>query len=167
VDLKSFEDRHYRELGGRLQPILDAIRRIYAMGLWLEIVTLIVPGFNDSDDELTRIAEFIAGISIDIPWHVTAFHPDYKMVEPRATPAETLFRASEIGRNAGLHFVYAGNLPGELDGGENTYCPTCKTLLIDRIGFRVLSNRITSEGKCPSCATSIPGRWHALSRDLR
>ena len=161
VDLKSFDDRHYRELGGRLEPILDSIRRIHAMGLWLEIVTLIVPGFNDSDDELTRMAEFIAGVSVDVPWHVTAFHPDYKMIEPRATPADTLLRASEIGRKAGLRFVYAGNLPGELRGAENTYCPGCGASLVERVGFRVLKNSVTREGKCPSCSAVIPGRWHS------
>jgi pyruvate formate lyase activating enzyme len=159
VDLKSFEDRRYRELGGRLQPILDSIRLIHAMGFWLEIVTLIVPGFNDSDAELKSIAEFIAGISNDIPWHVTAFHPDYKMTEPEATPARTLLRAAEIGRTAGLRYVYAGNLPGELGDAENTYCPQCHALLVERIGFRVLSNRITREGTCPSCSAAIPGRW--------
>jgi pyruvate formate lyase activating enzyme len=90
VDLKSFDDRHYRQLGGRLQPILDTIRQLHEMGFWLEIVTLVIPGFNDSDDELTRLAEFLVGVSLDIPWHVTAFHKDYKMTDPENTSAETL-----------------------------------------------------------------------------
>src|SRR5207245_3724428 len=113
VDLKSFDDRHYRQLGGRLQPILETIRRLFEMGFWLEIVTLVIPGFNDSDDELTRLAEFLVSVSADIPWHVTAFHKDYKMTDPENTRPETLMRAAEIGRKAGLHYVYAGNLPGD------------------------------------------------------
>ncbi len=159
VDLKGFDDRHYRDLGGRIQPILDSIRLIHSMGFWLEVVTLIVPGFNDSDDEFRRIAEFLAGISADIPWHVTAFHSDYKMLDTPSTSAETLMRAFEIGREAGLRFVYAGNLPGQIDGGENTRCPTCRTTLVERRGFRVLRNRMTREGKCPECSSDIPGLW--------
>ena len=114
VDLKSFDDRHYHELGGRIGPILDTIRRIHEMGLWLEIVTLLIPGFNDSDDELRRLTEFLAGISPDIPWHVTAFHGDYKMQNDvaRDTNVDDLLRAAEIGRNSGLRYIYAGNLPG-------------------------------------------------------
>src|ERR1039458_9046009 len=112
LDLKSFDDRHYHELGGRLGPILDSIRRIHQMGFWLEVVTLVVPGFNDSDAELRQIAEFLSDISPDIPWHVTAFRKDYKMQGPEDTPAETLLRAAATGRAAGLRYVYAGNLPG-------------------------------------------------------
>jgi pyruvate formate lyase activating enzyme len=105
VDLKSFDDRHYHQLGGRLQPILDTIRRLYQMGLWLEIVTLVIPGFNDSDDELKRLTEFVASVSPDIPWHPTAFHKDYKMTDPDNTSAETLMRAAEIGRKSGLRYI--------------------------------------------------------------
>ncbi|MGH9786550.1 MAG: AmmeMemoRadiSam system radical SAM enzyme, partial [Terriglobia bacterium] len=159
VDLKSFDDRHYRQLGGRIQPILDSIRRLHAMGFWLEIVTLIVPGFNDADDELIRMAEFLAGISPDIPWHVTAFHKDYKMTDPDDTPPETLLRAARIGKRAGLRFVYAGNLPGRTEGWENTSCPNCGELLIERYGFRVLRYNLTATGACPSCGYAIPGRW--------
>jgi pyruvate formate lyase activating enzyme len=161
VDLKSFDDRRYHELGGRIGPTLDSIARIHAMGIWLEIVTLVVPGFNDSDQELASIAGFLAGISRDIPWHVTAFHPDYKMLEPPATPVETLVRAAEIGRAAGLRFVYAGNRPGETGDLENTSCPRCRGLLIRRTGFRVLRNRVTAEGTCPDCGSAIPGVWSA------
>ena len=164
VDLKSFDDRHYRQLGGRMQPILDTIRRLYEMGFWLEIVTLIVPGFNDSDDELKRMAEFLAGISLDIPWHVTAFHKDYKMTDPENTSPETLLRAAEIGKKAGLHFVYAGNLPGQLGEWENTCCPGCGELLIERYGFRVLRYKLTASGACPSCKKAIPGRWDPAYR---
>lgn len=160
VDLKSFEDRRYRELGGRIEPILDSIRRIHEMGFWLEVVTLIVPGFNDSKDELRRIAEFLAGISCDIPWHVTAFHGDYKMLEPDDTPAATLLRAAAMGREAGLRYVYAGNLPGRTGEEENTRCPACLRTLVERRGFRVLRNVLTAAGACPGCGTQIPGRWN-------
>lgn len=156
VDLKSFEDRNYRQLGGRLQPILDSIERIHRMGFWLEVVTLVVPGFNDSRAELGAIAGFLAGISHDIPWHVTAFHPDYKMNAPPQTPASTLFEAQRIGRAAGLRYVYAGNLAGQ--GGENTHCPECGQLLIERFGFHVIQNRL-ERGACPKCRASIPGFW--------
>jgi len=164
VDLKSFDDRHYHELGGRLAPILESIRRIHAMGFWLEVVTLVVPGFNDSPDELRRIAEFLAGISPDIPWHVTAFHPDYKMTGPDATPVETLLRAVESAHAAGLRYVYAGNLPGSVGHTEDTTCPGCRATLIARRGFRVLQNRLTPGGACPDCGTVIPGVWHPVPR---
>ena len=159
VDLKSFDDRRYRELGGRLEPILDSLRRIHAMGFWLEVVTLVVPGFNDSPDELRQTAEFLAGISPDIPWHVTAFHQDYKMTGPPDTRAADLLRAVEAGRAAGLRYIYAGNLPGELAGLEDTRCPGCGETLIRRRGYRILEYRLTAEGACPRCAEAIPGRW--------
>jgi pyruvate formate lyase activating enzyme len=159
VDLKSFADRNYRRLGGRLQPILDGIRLIHQMGFWLEIVTLVVPGFNDSDAELRAIAEFIASVSPDIPWHVTAFHPDYRMTDTEPTPASTLLRAAQIGLEAGLRFVYAGNLPGQVGQYEHTLCPGCHRVLIERYGFRVLNYRLSADGTCPDCGTAIPGRW--------
>jgi len=161
VDLKSFDDRRYHELGGRIDPILDSIRRIHEMGFWLEVVTLVIPGFNDSDAELGAIAEFLAKISPDIPWHVTAFHKDYKMTGPNDTPPETLVRAAELGRTAGLRYVYAGNLPGETGGLENTHCPACGHTVIERRGFRVLHNRLSSDGYCPACGAAIPGVWGA------
>ena len=164
VDLKSFDDRRYHELGGRIGPILESIGRIHQMGFWLEVVTLVVPGFNDSDAELKEIAGFLAGISPDIPWHVTAFHRDYKMPGPDDTPPETLIRAAGIGRAAGLHYVYAGNLPGETAGLENTRCPGCAGMLIERRGFRVARNRVSAGGKCPDCGTAIPGVWGAPPR---
>ena len=159
VDLKSFDERHYHELGGRLQPILDTIRRLHAMDFWVEIVTLIIPGFNDSDDELARLAEFLAGVSLDIPWHVTAFHKDYKMTDPANTSVETLERAAAIGRKAGLRYIYAGNLPGQVGDLENTRCPQCRTLLIERYGYFINGYHLTAEGACPKCGTRIPGRW--------
>ena len=158
VDLKSFDDRRYRELGGRLEPILDSLQRIHTMGFWLEVVTLVVPGFNDSDDELARMAAFLADISPDIPWHLTAFHPDYKMDGPQPTPASTLVRAATIGREAGLRYVYAGNLPGAVAQLENTRCPACARTLVERRGYRILSNALPA-GRCPDCKIPIPGRW--------
>jgi pyruvate formate lyase activating enzyme len=159
VDLKSFNDQRYHELGGRLGPILDSIRRIHEMGFWLEVVTLLVPGFNDSDVELQRLAEFLASVSPDLPWHVTAFHKDYKMTDPENTQPEALIRAAEIGRRAGLRYVYAGNLPGQVGNLEATYCAACGELLIRRYGYQILQYRISPEGCCPSCSAPVPGRW--------
>ncbi len=159
IDLKSMRDKPYRQLGAVLNNVLDGIKAVHARGLWTEIVTLIVPGFNDSNEELWDAARFIASVSPDIPWHVTAFHPDYKMLEPDATTAETLLRAAEIGQEAGLHFVYAGNLPGQTRSYENTYCPKCSELLIARRGYRILQNKLAGRGACPTCGTVIPGIW--------
>jgi len=159
VDLKSFNDRHYHELGGRLQPILDTIRRLHEMELWVEIVTLLIPGFNDSDDELSRLTEFIAAVSVDIPWHVTAFHRDYKMTQPGDTTPADLLRAADIGKRAGLRHVYAGNLPGQVGDLEDTHCPRCHTTLVQRSGYRIQAYRISPEGKCPACGEGVPGRW--------
>jgi pyruvate formate lyase activating enzyme len=161
VDLKSFDDRHYRQLGGRLEPILDTIRRLHAMGFWVEIVTLLISGFNDSRDELQRLTTFVASVSPDIPWHVTAFHGDYKMMEPRNTTAEMLLEAASIGRDAGLRYVYAGNLPCRVGDLEDTRCASCGDTLVARSGYYVRDYRITPDGTCPSCAASIPGRWNA------
>jgi pyruvate formate lyase activating enzyme len=159
VDLKSFDDRHYRQLGGRLQPILDTIRRLHEMGLWVEIVTLLIPGFNDSDDELRGLAGFLASVSPEIPWHVTAFHKDYKMTSPADTRPEDLLRAVEIGKQAGLRYVYAGNLPGRVGNLEDTRCPGCAATLIKRYSYEIDAYRITADGTCPSCGLAIPGRW--------
>ncbi len=159
VDLKSFDDRHYHELGGRIGPILDTVRRLHQMDFWVEIVTLVIQGFNDSDDELKGAAEFIASVSPDIPWHLTAFHKDYKMTDPADTTPETLLRAAAIGRQAGLRFVYAGNLPGEVGDLENTRCAHCRELLIARCGYFIMGYRLTPEGNCPNCGASVPGRW--------
>ncbi|NCO32943.1 MAG: AmmeMemoRadiSam system radical SAM enzyme [Armatimonadetes bacterium] len=158
VDLKSFQDKSYRQLGGVLQNVLDTIQRLWAMGFWVEIVTLVVPGFNDSDDELRDIARFIASVSSDIPWHVTAFHQNYKMADNANTSVRHLARAAEMGLEEGLHFVYAGNIPGSVGDLEDTRCPQCSTTLIERQGFQVRKNRLVG-GKCPECATTIPGYW--------
>jgi pyruvate formate lyase activating enzyme len=161
VDLKSFSDGHYHELGGRIGPILDSIRRIHEIGFWLEIVTLLIPNFNDCNDELRQLTGFLASISVDIPWHVTAFHTDYKMQDDdqRDTTAEDLLRAAEIGRQAGLRYIYAGNLPGTVGGQEDTHCPQCGETLISRYGYLIQDYRLTPSGRCPRCSTQIPGRW--------
>ncbi len=160
VDLKSFRDRSYRELGGTLERVLWTIRALHERGFWVEIVTLVVPGFNDADEELREIARFLVSVSPDIPWHVTAFHQDYKMTAPDATGVSTLLRAAEIGAAEGLRFVYAGNLPGQVGRWEDTRCPGCSGLLIERHGFHVLQNRMT-RGTCPDCGRAIPGFWDA------
>jgi pyruvate formate lyase activating enzyme len=159
VDLKSFDDRHYRQLGGRLQPILDTIRSLHQMGIWLEIVTLLIPGFNDSDDELRSMTTFLAGVSPDIPWHVTAFHQDYKMTSPADTRPKDLLRAAAIGREAGLRYIYAGNLPGQVEGLEDTHCHQCGEMLIQRCGYSIQKYKLTPQGDCPACHALIPGRW--------
>ncbi len=159
VDLKSFRDRSYRELGGVLDKVLTSIREIHRRGIWLEIVTLLVPGLNDSEAELSDIARFLVEISPDIPWHVTAFHPNYKLTDRDPTSVAALLRAAEIGVSAGLHFVYAGNLPGQTRNWENTYCPGCRALLVERVGFRILANHLRRDGRCPKCQRVIPGVW--------
>jgi pyruvate formate lyase activating enzyme len=158
IDLKTMQDKHYRECGGVLQNVLDTIQRAHALGLWVEVVTLVIPGFNDSPDELWEAARFIYAISPDIPWHVTAYHPDYKKIDAPPTPVQTLQQAAEIGQEAGLHYVYAGNIPGRVGSLENTHCPTCSTLLIRRYGYTILQNSI-QEGKCPQCGAAIAGVW--------
>jgi pyruvate formate lyase activating enzyme len=158
VDLKGFSDRHYRDLGGTLQPVLDTIRGLKRRKIWLEIVTLIVPGFNDSDEELTGLAEFVAGVDPDIPWHITAFHQDYKMTENENTSARHLLRAYEIGKRAGLRYIYPGNIPGAFGDLEGTHCPKCDKVVVGRCGFRVTSYDLR-DGKCKHCGAEVPGVW--------
>lgn len=162
IDLKGFDDKRYRELGGVLQNVLDSIKLAYELGFWVEVVTLVVPAFNDSDDELRKIAEFLVSVSPDIPWHITAFHPDYKMNNRDSTPRHSLLKAYQIGKNTGLNFVYAGNLPGFVGSCENTFCPSCGELLIERYGFKILQNRIVN-GECCNCKKKIPGVWNESS----
>ncbi len=159
VDLKSFNDRRYRELGGRLEPILETIRHLHANGVWVEIVTLLIPGFNDRDEEIARLTEFVASVSPDIPWHVTAFHADYRMTDPANTTPAMLMNAARIGERAGLRFVYAGNLPGRVGPLEDTRCPSCRRILVERYGYLIKSYDLTPEGRCPDCLTALPGRW--------
>jgi len=159
VDLKSFDDRHYRDLGGRLEPILDTIRWLARSGVWVEIVTLLVPGFNDSEGELRQMTAFLADVSRDLPWHVTAFHQDYRMTDAPNTTAAMLLRAAQIGREAGLRYVYAGNLPGRVGELEHTHCHGCGERLIARYGYLIQQYRLTRDGMCPTCSTAVPGRW--------
>src|SRR5215208_1184701 len=161
VDLKSFDDRHYRQLGGRIEPILNTIRALHDMNIWLEIVTLLIPGFNDSQDEIERLTEFLAGVSPDIPWHVTAFHKDYRMNDPENTTPGMLVGAAAIGAANGLRYVYAGNLPGRVGDLEHTRCHNCRSVLVERFGYFIQQYRLTPDGKCPECLTEIPGRWGA------
>jgi len=159
IDLKSMSDRNYRQLGGVVDNILDTVKMVHERGFWEEIVTLVIPGFNDSEDELRRAADFIAAVSPDIPWHVTAFHQDYRMTENSNTTAAQLIRACEIGRAAGLRYVYAGNQPGRVGRWENTYCPSCDELLVERYGYIIRAVKVTHSGNCLSCGTRIPGIW--------
>jgi len=159
VDLKGFRDRPYRDLGGTLERVLWTIRALREKGFWLEVVTLVVPGFNDSAEELRDVARFLVSVSPDIPWHVTAFHPDYRMEDRPPTSVRALLRAAETGAAEGLRFVYAGNLPGAVRSWENTNCPGCRALLVERVGYRVLQNRMDASGRCPECSRSIPGLW--------
>jgi len=158
VDLKSMQDKNYRQLGGLLATVLWTIRRLHEMRFWVEIVTLLIPGFNDSDAEIRQAADFLVSVSPDIPWHVTAFHKDYKMTGPDNTPAATLLRAAAIGKAAGLHYVYAGNLPGRVGTFENTYCHHCGQLLVERHGYQILKNVMNSD-RCPGCRGVVPGVW--------
>lgn len=156
IDLKGFSESFYREVvHAKLSEVLDSIIEYRKLGIWLELTTLIIPGLNDSDAGLRGIADFIvANLGIDTPWHVTGFFPTYKMTDRPPTPAETLRKAREIGFAAGLRYVYVGNVHG--DGGENTSCPSCATLLIKRHGFRVSASRIHN-GTCPECGCVIAG----------
>ena len=158
VDLKCFDARRYGELGGRLPEVMDTLERLVAAGVWVEVVTLLVPGFNDDAEELRRLAAFLHGLSPDIPWHVTAFTPQYRKTDARPTTATDLTRAWDIGKEAGLRHVYTGNLPGQTGSRENTFCAGCGAVLVERSGFQVRALRL-SGGKCPECGAAAPGRW--------
>ncbi len=153
VDLKSFSEDFYKKIcGASLKPVLDSIRLMRKFDIWVEITTLIVPGLNDSEAELKQIAQFIASVGVEIPWHVSRFHPDYKITDNKPTPLETLRLAKKIGEAAGLRYVYLGNV----FEGNNTYCYNCKSLLIERLGLSV-TRLLLEEGKCPACKTVIDG----------
>jgi pyruvate formate lyase activating enzyme len=156
VDLKAFRDETYRKVcGARLQPVLDSLKYMKKLGIWVEVTTLVVPDMNDSEAELTDLAQFIAqDLGVETPWHVSRFHPDYKMYDRDATPPSTLRRAYEIGREAGLRYVYVGNLPGA--HLEDTHCPNCDQTVIGRWGFQV-THRHLQDGKCTNCGTRIDG----------
>ncbi len=156
IDLKGFSEKFYQEVvHAMLHEVLDSIVEYKRQGVWVELTTLIIPGWNDADDELQGIARFIAEkAGVETPWHVTQFYPTYKLTDRPATPVSTLRRARQIGLAAGLRYVYEGNVPGE--GGENTWCPSCGNLLIQRFGFSIGENRIR-EGKCPGCGVVVDG----------
>lgn len=158
VDLKSFQPAFYRQqVGARLQPVLDTLKRMKEVGIWVEVTTLIIPTLNDSEDELRDIARFIrTELGAETPWHVSAFHPIYKLLDKPRTPTRTLHRAREIGLEEGLRYVYEGNIPGS--AGENTHCWHCGQTLIRRFGFAVSENRLV-DGCCPACGTAIDGIW--------
>jgi len=156
VDLKAFEDETYKKVcGARLGPVLESIRRMSELGVWVEVTTLVVPGLNDSDGELTGIARFVASVDPAIPWHISRFHPDFDYTEAPPTPLATLRRAGEIGRAAGLRHVYIGNVPGE---SEDTRCASCGAVLIRRRGFAVVANALEGS-RCPACGTVLAGRF--------
>lgn len=159
VDLKSFQDRRYRSLGCTLEGVTSTIRSLRRRGIWTEVVTLLVPGFNDDPAELQDLTAFLVEVDRDLPWHVTAFHPDYRMREPRPAMVGDLVQAAEIGAAAGLRFVYAGNLPGRVGPWEDTRCADCGLTLVHRVGFRVLEQRIGADGECPGCRARVPGLW--------
>jgi pyruvate formate lyase activating enzyme len=167
IDLKTMQDRQYRKLGGVLEHVLESIRLAHTLGLWVEVVTLVVPGFNDSTEELMEAALYIKSVSADIPWHVTAFHPDYKMIDPPPTSVKTLLRAAEIGQEAGLNYVYAGNIPGRVGEYESTFCTQCRAPLIERSGYVIHRYHITTRGTCPKCDAPVPGVWAQSPEHVR
>lgn len=158
IDLKSFREETYRKVcGGRLAPVLETLKLMKKLGVWVEVTTLVIPGLNDSKEELSEMARFIKNeLGADTPWHVSAFRPTYKMMDRPRTPAESLVKAREIGLSEGLQFVYSGNLA--IPGAEDTYCPKCRQPVIKRSGFAVLENRV-KDGKCGLCNEKIAGVW--------
>jgi pyruvate formate lyase activating enzyme len=155
IDLKSFTEGFYKKIcGAKLQPVLDAIKLYRDLNIWIEITTLIIPTHNDSTPELEQIASFIKDLGTDIPWHITAFHPTYRLTDQAPTQVSALMQARDIGIRAGLRYVYVGNVPGER--GENTYCYNCGELLIERYGFKIITNSI-SDAQCPKCQAKIDG----------
>jgi pyruvate formate lyase activating enzyme len=155
VDLKSFRDEFYKKrYGARLTPVLESLRKMKEMGIWVEITTLLIPSLNDSDEELKDIAQFIAGLGVETPWHISRFHPQFKMLNVPVTPISSLHRAVEIGKQSGLKYVYSGNVPG--DDGENTKCFNCGNLLIERYGFKIVSMNLKGN-KCSNCGTELEG----------
>lgn len=160
VDLKTFNPKHYRQLGGVMENVTDTIRALKERNFWIEIVTLVVPGFSDDPDDLKRMAEFIASVDPLIPWHMTAFHPDYKMTNGyRRTTVEDLLQIVGYAQQAGLKYIYPGNLPGQVGEWENTRCHHCNGTVIKRHGFIVTENRVPTTGLCPDCHKPLPGIW--------
>jgi pyruvate formate lyase activating enzyme len=160
VDLKTFSDKNYRQLGGVLENVATTIRMLKERGFWVEIVTLVVPGFSDDPDDLKRMAAFLASVDPLMPWHMTAFHPDYKMTDGyRRTEVEDLLRVVDLGKQAGLRYLYPGNLPRQVGEWENTRCHHCDKTVIQRTGFLVTKNLVGPDGRCPHCTKPLPGIW--------
>ncbi|MDQ1268184.1 MAG: pyruvate formate lyase activating enzyme, partial [Campylobacterota bacterium] len=161
IDIKSFSDEFYQEIcGARLKPVLEAVKYAHEKGIWVEITTLLIPGKNDSDEEIRGIAKFIAALDTSMPWHLSAFHPMYKMLDVPRTPESTLLRAYKIGVEEGLKYVYIGNVDNE--DYESTYCPSCKERVIDRSGNigQFVTNELDENGTCPYCGYKLKGVWH-------
>lgn len=157
VDLKSFSDDFYRTMtGARLKPVLDSIRRLWEMGVWTEVTTLLIPGHNDSEAELRAIAEFLVSVSPDLPWHVSRFYPTFRLLDAAPTPLESVERALRAGQEAGLRYVYGGNVPGH--SSESTRCVDCGRTLVERSGLRLVNNA-APEGRCPGCGCAVAGRF--------
>jgi pyruvate formate lyase activating enzyme len=155
VDLKAAKEEFYKRIcGAHIEPVKASIRKMRELGVWVEITTLIIPELNDTTEELREIARFICSLGPEVPWHVSAFHPMYKLTDRYSTPVQTLRRARQIGVEEGLHYVYSGNVPG--DEGENTHCPGCGERILERYGYRILTNRI-QDGQCSQCGTTIYG----------
>lgn len=156
IDLKGLDPFYKKICNARMEPVIETIRRMHELKIWVEVTTLVIPSLNDSDEELRQLAEILAGIDCSIPWHLSAFHPCYRLLDKPGTPAETIRRAREIGIQAGLKHVYVGNLSGEQ--GENTFCTRCHQLLVERTGYTIMQNRMI-KGKCPDCGILIDGVW--------
>jgi pyruvate formate lyase activating enzyme len=157
IDLKAYSDDFYREIcGGRLEPVKASIAIMHEKDIWIEVTTLIIPGYNDDPRQLEAIADFIISVDPGIPWHISAFYPTYRLTDAPPTSAESLSKARKIGLASGVKFVYTGNIPG--DEGENTNCPNCGKRLIHRVGYTVFEN-LLENGTCPFCHTSLEGRW--------
>src|SRR5437762_3152857 len=164
VDLKTFNPKHYRELGGVMENVIDTIKMLKERNFWVEIVTLVVPGFSDDPDDLRRMADFIASVDPLMPWHMTAFHPDYKMTEGyRRTTVDDLMKIVEFAKSVGMKYIYPGNLPGQVGEWENTRCHHCNATIIERYGFYVKNNRMQADGLCPDCRKLVPGIWGKAS----
>ncbi len=156
IDLKGLEPFYKKICGAHLQPVVETLHRLHELGVWVEVTTLVIPTLNDGEDEIRKLAGIVAETDFSIPWHISAFHPSYRLLDKPRTAASTIAKAMEIGTQAGLRHVFAGNLPGE--GGENTFCYECGRPLIERIGYTITKNRIAN-GTCPDCGTNVEGVW--------
>ncbi len=160
IDIKGYSQSFYKDIcGASLKPVLDTIEYAHKKGIWIETTTLLIPGYNDSDDEIRAIAQFQANLDTNMPWHISAFHPMYKMLNVPRTPAQTLRRAYDIGKDVGLKYVYVGNIDDE--ARESTYCPKCGKLVIDRHGHigQYVTNHLVHNNQCPSCSYTLHGIW--------